>query len=154
MNQREEPRISLRRFTDDDAAVLQRKQYPEIPLREIRAMMAEWETQTYRGRYFAIFAITADGAVVGSVSLYEQAAGAASIGVEVYPDERRKGYAAEGMLRMTELAGQRGFRVIRDQVRADNQASRALHRKLGFETDGQVRKNAKGKEVLPYTLRL
>ena len=43
-----------------------------------------------------------------------------------------------------------GYRIIQDQVRAENQASIALHHSLGFETDGYICKNAKGKDVLIF----
>ncbi len=142
--------ISLRHFTEHDAETIQKKQYTETPIADIHEMISEWETNTYQGKFFEMFAITSDDAIVGSVSLYEHSKSVASIGVEVYPDEREKGYAAEGMRLIMNHARNHGYRIIQDQVRTDNQASIALHNKLEFETDGHVFKNAKGKDVLLY----
>ena len=146
--------VSLRAFTVQDTLSIRQKQYPEMPEAEIRSMIAEWETKSFQGKYFEMLAVTANGAVVGSASLMEHTKSVASIGVEVYPDERRKGYASEAMRRMMDRAGTLGYRVIQDQVRADNKASIALHNALGFETDGTRYKNRKGNEVLIYLICL
>ena len=142
--------INIRHFTEHDAEIIQQKQYQETPITDIRGMISEWETNTFRGKYFEMFAITADDTVVGSVSLYEHSKSIASVGVEIYPDQRGKGYAAEGMRLIINHARGLGYRIIQDQVRTDNQASIALHNSLGFETDGYVFKNAKNKDVILF----
>ena len=142
--------ISIRHFTEQDATIIQQKQYTETSITDIYEMITEWESNTYQGKYFEMFAIIADDAIVGSASLYEHSKSVVSIGVEVYPDQRRKGYAAEGMRLIMNHARDLGYRIIQDQVRTDNQASIALHNSLEFETDGYVFKNAKDKDVLLY----
>jgi RimJ/RimL family protein N-acetyltransferase len=142
--------ISIRHFTEHDAIIIQQKQYTETSITDIYEMITEWESNTYQGKYFEMFAIIADDAIVGSASLYEHSKNVVSIGVEVYPDQRRKGYAAEGMRLIMNHARDLGYRIIQDQVRTDNQASIALHNSLEFETDGYVFKNAKDKDVLLY----
>ncbi|MBO6094088.1 MAG: GNAT family N-acetyltransferase [Oscillospiraceae bacterium] len=142
--------ICLRPFTENDAIIIQQSQYPDISISDIEKMIAEWNTKTCQSKYFEIFAITADNKIVGSVSLYEHSRSVASIGVEVYPDERRKRYASEGMRLIMNYARELGYRIIQDQVRTDNQPSIAVHNSLGFETDGYVYQNAKGKDILLY----
>ena len=142
--------ISIRHFTEHDAIILQQKQYTENSITDICEMITEWESNTYQGKYFEMFAITVNDTIVGSVSLYEHSKSVVSIGVDVYPDQRRKGYAAEGMRLIMNHARDLGYRIIQDQVRTDNQASIALHNSLEFETDGYVFKNAKDKDVLLY----
>ena len=142
--------ISIRHFTEQDATIIQQKQYTETSITDIYEMIAEWKSNTYQGKYFEMFAITADDAIVGSASLYEHSKSVVSIGVEVDPDQRRNGYAAEGMRLIMNHARDLGYRIIQDQVRTDNQASIALHNSLEFETDGYVFKNAKDKDVLLY----
>ena len=78
----------------------------------------------------------------------------ASVGVEIFPEERRKGYAAQGMKLVFEIAKGRGYMVIQDQVAADNGPSIALHEKLGFETDGYEYTNKRDRRVILYSLCL
>ena len=142
--------INIRHFTEHDAEIIQQKQYQDTPITDIRKMISEWETNTFDGKYFEMFAITADNTIVGSVSLYEHSKSIVSVGVEIYADQRRNGYAAEGMRLNMNHARDLGYRIIQDQVRTDNQASIALHSSLGFETDGYVFKNAKNKDVILF----
>ena len=146
--------IGLRQFTMRDAEVLRDNGMPDASIEEVEGMISAWASGSFRGRYFEMFALTAEGAVVGSVSLYEHTKSVASIGAEVFAGERGRGYASEGMRLVIEKAASLGYRVIMDQVRADNAASIALHEKLGFETDGYRYKNAGGAEVLIYILCL
>ncbi len=146
--------ISMRHFTEHDAIILQQKQYTENSITDICEMITEWESNTYQGKYFEMFAITANDTIVGSASLYEHSKSVVSIGVEIYPDQRRNGYAAEGMRLIMNHAKDLGYRIIQDQVRTDNQASIALHNSLEFETDGYAFKNAKDKDVLLYVFCL
>lgn len=146
--------VSLRRFTAGDAPLLREKREKDASLEEVAAMIRSWESGSFQGRYFEMLALTEEGGVVGSVSLYGRTKSVASLGVEVFPDERGRGYAFEGMRAILELAKERGFGIVQDQVRVDNAASIALHEKLGFETDGYVFKNAKGRDVLIYLLCL
>ena len=146
--------VSLRPFTDDDAAVIREKWMPSASMEEISEMIRTWESKSFQGRYFEMLALTANDTAVGAVSLYGHTSTIASVGVEVFPDERSKGYASEGMRIMLEKAGRYGYRIIQDQVRADNAASIALHEKNGFETDGYLYQNAKGRKVLIYLLCL
>lgn len=146
--------ISIRHFTEHDAIILQQKQYTENSITDISEMITEWESNTCQGKYFEMFAITANDTIVGSVSLYEHSKSVVSIGVEIYPDQRRNRYAAEGMRLIMNHAKDLGYRIIQDQVRTDNQASIALHNSLEFETDGYVFKNKKDNDVLLYVFCL
>ena len=146
--------VSLRQFAEHDAAVIREKWMFTASTEEICRMIKEWKSRTFEGKYFEMLALTANDAVVGCVSLYEKTAGIASVGVEVFAGERGKGYAAEGVRLMLENAKRLGYRIIQDQVSADNAASIALHKKLGFETDGYLYVNARNRQVLLFLLCL
>ena len=146
--------LCLRPFTNSDVNLICEKLTPAVSVEEAAAMIGEWRTNTFQGRYFEMLAITVDGAIVGSISLYGRSVKIASIGVEVLPEGMGKGYASESMRLMIEKSRVQGYTIIMDQVRADNRTSISLHEKLGFETDGYVYKNAKDQNVLIYLLRL
>ena len=142
--------VTLRRFTRDDAKRLRDKQAPDMTEDELKALIDEYNRGSWRGKRFEMLAVVADGDVVGSVSLMEHSRSAVSLGPEIFPAERRKGYAGEAMRLALERAAELGFRVVLQQVLTDNEASRRLHEKLGFESDGYVYRNAKGREVVLY----
>ena len=142
--------ISLRRFEADDTPVLQEKRYPDMTLRDITEMIREWNTCEYDGRYFEMFAVISDSRIVGSVSVFGNSRSAAEIGPDIFPGERRKGFAYEAMLQAVRYASEKGYRVLIQQVRCDNKASIRLHDKLGFEKLNGTYRNSKGNEVFLY----
>ena len=144
-------RVCLRQFNIDDAELLRANQMSDATIEEVKEIIESWKSKTYQGKYFEMFALTVNDTVVGSISLYGRADKIASIGAEIFLDERGKGYAAEGLKLVMEKAKGMGYLLAQDQVGTDNAVSIALHEKLGFETDGYVYKNAKGRDVLIYS---
>lgn len=142
--------ITIRKFIRDDAATLQQSLYPEMSAGEIADMIDEWNTCLCGGRYFEMFAILSDDRIVGTVSLYEHSKSVASAGAEVLPAERGKGIAQSAISYLMSYAADKHYRVLLDQVRKDNAASRRLHEKLGFESDGTVYRNRRDQEVVLY----
>lgn len=142
--------IVLRHFTSHDAAALQRLKFPDRPLGQVEAIIAEWETKTFQNRYLEMLAILRRGTVVGTISLYQHSKDVVSLGPEVFPPYRRQGFAREVMLLAMELARAKGYQTVSQQIRADNAASIALHRSLGFQTDGSVFTNGKGNRAVIY----
>ena len=142
--------VTLRRFTREDAGILREKQAPDRTEDELAALIDEYNRGSWRGKRFEMLAVVADGDVVGSVSLMEHSRSVVSLGPEIFPEERRKGYAGEAMRLALARAAELGFRIALQQVLTDNEASRRLHEKLGFEYDGYVYQNAKGREVGLY----
>ena len=146
--------ISLRHFEESDVEVLQTYNLSGKSKDDIISMVHDWNTLSYKGRYFEMFAIQEDATVVGSISIYERSKGIASLGIEIFAPYRRKGYAYEAMRLLMGHAKRKGFKIILQQVRNDNHASIRLHGKLGYETDGQVYENQKGHKVLIYLMPL
>jgi RimJ/RimL family protein N-acetyltransferase len=92
----------------------------------------------------------ADGQIVGMISLYQHTADVISIGPEIFAPYRRRGYAKAALRYACEIAAEKGYRTVSQQIRTENTASIALHRSLGFETDGAAILNAKGNAVCIY----
>ena len=126
--------ISLRPFSPEDWPVISKYQYPGISETEAKALIAQWLTRCHEGRYFEILAIDSGCEIVGYVSLFEQENGRVSEGVEVYPPFRRQGFAHGAVTLLLAHANALGYQTVTAQVRQDNAASLALHRKLGFTT--------------------
>ncbi len=139
--------VSLRHFSDSDAAVL--SELMGIGISEAAEMIRDWNSLEFHGSYFEMFAITSGG-IVGTVSLYRLSDSVVSMGPEVFPVFRRQGFAKEAMLLAMEAAKRKGFKIVSQQIKSDNAASIALHKSLGFETDGYGYTNKKGKEVLIF----
>ncbi len=142
--------IALRHFGSDDVSVLQKKRYPDMTCHEIAEMIREWNSCEYDGRYFEMFAVISDGRTVGSISVFENSRSAAEIGSDIFPDERRKGFAYEAMLQAVRYVSEKAYRGLIPQVRYANTASIRLQEKLGFEQLESVYRNSKGNNVLLY----
>lgn len=142
--------IELRNFCYADAPMLKELMYPDMPMEEIQKMISQWEEKEYNGRYFEMFGVINDGTTVGCVSLYGLSEHTVSCGPEILPQYRKQGFGRAAMLAAMGMAKSRGYQIAVSQIHADNMSSIALHQSLGFESDGYVYKNQKGKDVLIY----
>ncbi|MFD6277350.1 GNAT family N-acetyltransferase [Streptomyces sp. NPDC060209] len=86
----------------------------------------------------------ADRAFAGSVTVGEtdSRAGRFKTGIEISRDHRGRGYATEATeLILTYMFAERRFNKCEVEVYAFNEASLALHRKLGFVGEGRLRQH-------------
>lgn len=142
----------LRNFVANskDIGLLQKFYCPNMSLKAIEKMIGDWNTLDYRGKYFEMFAIVNSNEVVGTLSLYEHSKSVVSIGIELFLDFCRKGHGTLAMMRALEICKEKGYKIVYQQVRADNVASIKLHKKTRFETDGYIYKNQKGHDVILF----
>ncbi len=84
------------------------------------------------------------------ISMWERSEGIVSIGPEIFEPYRRQGYGRRALALCLERAKGNGYKVVVQQIRENNIASRALHASLGFETDGNLLTNRHGNTVLIY----
>ena len=142
--------ILLRNFKQEDALELQKCGYSYMSQEQVEALICEWSKKKFGDKYFEMFVIVSDGKIVGTVSLYQHSREVVSIGPEVFCEFRRKGFAKEAMIHACQMAKEKGFKIVSQQIRTNNAASIALHRSLGFETSGHVYTNSKGNQVSIY----
>ncbi len=140
----------LRKFTSEDAWELQKYGFSDLSTEQVEDLICDWSKKQFNGKYFEMFAIVADGKIVGTISLYQHSSEVVSIGPEVFCEYRRKGFAKEAMICACQIAKEKGFKIVSQMIRTNNAASIALHRSLGFETSGRVFTNAKGNQVSIY----
>ena len=139
--------VELRNFTVDDAERLHELYYRDMPIESIRRTICEWNRLEYQGKYFEIFAILFHDKIAGELSLYEHSKSVVSIGLEVFPEFQSQGYGKQAMLSALKICRDKGYRIVCDQVRTENEPSIALHDSLGFESDRYRYINQKGTEV-------
>jgi len=142
--------IVLRNFEKGDALALQCLAYPDLTIEAIRSMISDWNRGTYEGMYFEMLAIVQEKTLVGMISLYQHSADEIGIGPQVFEAHRRQGIATQAMRLAMALAKEKGYRIVSQQIRTNNEASLALHKHLGFDASGEPYRNAKGNEVVDY----
>jgi RimJ/RimL family protein N-acetyltransferase len=85
---------------------------------------------------------TADGALVGSVNTWDsdRRAGRFSYGIAIGHQHQRQGFASDAIVILLRfMFGERRYHKCEAGIYAFNAASLALHRKLGFQKEGQLR---------------
>ena len=142
--------VLLRNCKEEDALELQEHGFPDLSTEQVEALICDWSKKQFDGKYFEMYAIVADEKIVGTISLYQHSSEVVSIGPEVFCEYRRKGFAKEAMIRAFQIAKEKGFKIVSQQIRTNNVASIALHRSLGFETSELIFTNAKGNQVSIY----
>ncbi len=142
--------ILLRNFKKEDALALQKYGYPDLSTEQVEALICDWERKQFNGKYFEMYAIVSNEKIVGTISLYQHSSEVISIGPEVFCEYRRKGFAKEAMICACQMAKEKGFKIVSQQIRTNNAASIALHCSLGFETSELIFTNAKGNQVSIY----
>ena len=141
--------ISLRNFTYEDIEVLQQHGYGNLSGNDIKNLIDAWNKNEHNGKYFEMFAVI-DEDIVGYVSLYQLSESVISCGPEIFVLNRQKGYGFQAVSEALKIAAGKGYKIAMAQIRTDNAASMTLHKKLGFETDGNEYINKKGKSVGIY----
>lgn len=142
--------ILLRNFKKEDASELQEYVYSDLSTEQVEALICDWYKKQFNGKYFEMYAIVSDEKIVGTISLYQHSSEVISIGPEIFCEYRRKGFAKEAMICACQMAKEKGFKIVLQQIRTNNAASIALHCSLGFETNELVFTNAKGNQVYIY----
>ena len=143
----------LRPFTSIDCPVILKYQYPDSSAEEIKEMILQWNMRQYDGRYFEMLAIENEGCVVGYVSVLALSDNTVSEGVAIYPPYRRKGFASTALTMLFDYVKALGFATVTGQVRQDNAASIALHKKCGFQITDSFR-NGRGHLVYTFSIEL
>ena len=141
--------ITFRNFIKEDALILQ-KEISSMSIEQIEQMICEWNQKRVNDKYFEMFAILYDINVVGTISLYQHSSQVISIGPEIFASYRKKGFAKQAMIYACNLAKEKGYKIVSQQIRINNTASIALHLSLGFETNGLIYTNEKGNQVAIY----
>ncbi|AUS81790.1 RimJ/RimL family protein N-acetyltransferase [Actinoalloteichus sp. AHMU CJ021] len=98
--------------------------------------------QTAGDEFLLAIEARADQTLVGSLSTnnVDQRAGRFSYGISIGHDHQRHGYATDAIpLLLTYMFGERRFHKCEVDIYAFNEASIALHRKIGFQTEGRLR---------------
>lgn len=137
--------IILRNFTTLDVPMLE-KHNPTISKHAAVALVNEWNTGTYRGKYFEMFAVEANAKTIGAISLYAHTNTVIAIGPEIYEAYRNLGYGTQSVKLALHLARKKGYKIAVAQIQTTNLPSLQLHKKLGFEIEHEF-VNKKAQQV-------
>lgn len=117
--------------------------YPPRSAAGYRAWAGNQATKLAAGdEFFLAIEACADQTLVGTLSTnnVDQRAGRFSYGVSIGHDHQRHGYATDAIiLLLTYMFGERRFHKCEVSIYAFNEASIALHKKIGFQIEGQLR---------------
>ena len=141
--------ISLRPIEYVDAPVLDGSEYGAMSADERLEMITSSLAKSHDGLYFEFFIVTADDAVVGFMNVCAHSKHIISVGPEIKPEYKRRGYAYEAEKIVLEMMKQKGFTIATATVLSDNVGSNALQKKLGFEVD-RTYINKHGHEAFAY----
>ena len=142
--------VLLKNLKIEDSLELQKIGYSDLSAEQVEALICEWNKKQFKGKYFEMFAIVSEDKIVGTISLFQRTSEVVSIGPEVFCEYRRKGFAKEAIKCACQMAKEKGFKMVLQQIRTNNTASIALHSSIGFETNELVYTNAKGNQVSIY----
>ncbi|MBE5947715.1 MAG: GNAT family N-acetyltransferase [Lachnospiraceae bacterium] len=142
--------MQLRNFTEKDLPTLQSYRYKNHSYTELQLMLSDWSKKEIDNRYFEMFAIVHNEEIVGMISLYEHSEHIISCGPEIFEEYRGQGFGFQAMKLALDIAKNKGYEVASAQIKKDNVASIALHKKLGFESDFYPYTNKKGNEVFVF----
>ncbi|GAA2429184.1 GNAT family protein [Streptomyces macrosporus] len=146
-------RVRLRGIEPDDWAAFMRLAVDEERLGDLlhpprsaegfRAWARERAAAKPEGDRFGLAIEAVDtGEMVGAVGSHhaDPHAGRFEYGVTIGADHRRKGYAAEAVVMLLRfMFAERRYHKCEARIFAHNEASLALHRRLGFVEEGRLR---------------
>lgn len=124
--------ITLRPITYEDRQLFKASSYEALEEASLDRMISQSVAKEHNGQYFEVLAVLDSGICVGFLNLYSHSKSEVSCGPEIKPQYRRRGFAYAAQLQALDYAKRLGFKKAVAQVRKDNAASIALHRKLGF----------------------
>ena len=140
--------ITLQKISNQNAEAV--SEHTAMSKTDIDQMIKSSDAKIFNGRFFEMYVIMSEEKIVGLISLFEYSPSVVSIGPEIFAGYRKLGYATKAMQMAMDIAKSIGYKIVLQQVRADNVASIKLHTKLGFETDNMVFKNKKNNDVCFY----
>ena len=140
--------IALSSMAPSDAALLRDLPYDAMLTERKQQMLEASAAKTYNGSRFELLAVL-DGTCCVGVINFCGSGQTASCAPDIKPQFRRQGFGEAAMLQALEYAKTLGYTTAVAQVRQDNTASIALHRKLGFAVASEFI-NSKGNPVVAF----
>lgn len=142
----------LRNFENSDIPQLQKN--TSLSQADLQDLIESWNKKEYNKNYFEMFAVEENGIIIGQASLYGRSEHIVSCGLELYSPYRGKGYGTLAYRKLLSFAKEKGFTIAVAQVRADNLASIALHKKARFEAEDYTYLNGKGYPIYYFLKNL
>ena len=139
--------MRLQEIRPDQFHYLQGTSYGELSEESQKRLLMESQAKEHQGRYFCLLLIWEEEEVVGAINLFGHGEKEISIGPEIKPSFRGRGFAAQAMELALDFVAGMGFTRAASEIREDNEASLALHKKLGFRVTREY-VNKRGRAVV------
>lgn len=123
----------LQPASQENAGELLDTSYEKMSFAQKQKMLKESQKQAHQGLYFELLAVYRDGHVIGWLNLFAHTEHIISCCPEIKESFRRQGAGTEAEALALAYAKRRGYAIAAGSVNARNEASVALHEKLGFE---------------------
>lgn len=140
--------IALSSMAPSDAALLQDLPYASMPPEAMQQMLSASAAKTYNGAHFELLAVMDGNRCVGVINFCGSGE-TVSCAPDIKPQFRKRGFGTAAVSLALEYAKTLGYTKAAAQVRQDNTASIALHRKLGFSLVSEF-VNRKGQPVYAF----
>ncbi len=140
--------LELKPISEADTELLMAKY--NMSLESTSKLIMQSSSELYEDKFFKMFVVLNEQVCVGMISLYEHSSSIVSIGPDIFKKYRQRGYATEAMKAAMDIARAKGYKIVCQQIRTNNNASIKLHTKLGFETDNYVFRNRNNNEIVLY----
>ena len=117
--------------------------WPPISEASVRAWAEEESKKKLENDAFRWVIENADGKAVGSISTHDcnPRNGTFSYGVDIAPEHQRNGYASEAILLVLRYYFEElRYQKVTASIHANNTPSAKLHEKLGFQSEGRLRR--------------
>lgn len=116
---------------------------------QLIAIINEWATKIYQGKYFEQLAVLEYEDIVGMISLHEVSSNTVSFGIIIDKKYYKNSYATQSVNMIKDVARNKGYKQLVSTCRVDNFASIKLHEKCELINKGKSM-SKKGNEIYSW----
>lgn len=141
--------IYLKPITLDNISDFNGTSYDKMSFEQKQNMIVESINKIHNELYFEFLVVYEDDTVIGFMNLFAHSKHIISCGPTIKDEFQNKGFGFLAETKALEYAKNKGYTIAVGGVNENNEASIALHEKLGFELDRKYL-NKQGRTIRLY----